>query len=337
MATRRDFIKASAAVGALGISEASAKTVKTVKTVRKTAGRRVSVPLIGSIAVVSSIPYSNALETAFKAGVNSVMPTFDNFVRQDRLGYRRKLHQAVRTYNKADSVGLIVTVGGLIAFDAALFTSTKPFVSMLAGNPDSLPVPAGPSNSNFKFWGGVDLGTYAATQKMITDLRGSPYSLSPNQISLVHNPNSLMAGAETTMWEQWRSPGSGMGLGPVVPVGINANDENDWTSYASTFQIPAGVVGVIISADPFFNHTRGDLIDAANAFIGLNPQKNLVYYPLQHYSAGGIDKNGNGTLKTPTVPGSLFYGRDLDAAYKALGVMTGKAYQSGPQSIQHLG
>jgi len=80
------------------------------------------------IGLVSSIACRPAMKNAFEAG-SGIVPKY-----KCDVGYKH-LDDAVRAFVGDSGIGLIVTVGGLIAYKAANSVSTKPFVSLVGKLP----------------------------------------------------------------------------------------------------------------------------------------------------------------------------------------------------------
>jgi hypothetical protein len=136
---RRDFIKATAVAGLVGISDASAKTpshdtrqkTDLNKRPRKRAGAPPAAPT--KILVVSMIPFSGTpFEGQFLAGCNITLPDPNYSVLDNAgkgLGYNDSdLQNAIKS---ADASTLVVTVGGLAAAKAANTVGTKRFISLV--------------------------------------------------------------------------------------------------------------------------------------------------------------------------------------------------------------
>ena len=320
---RRDFLKTSVATGLLGLTDVSAKanakrTAHKARQSRHT--HRLSLP--NRIVVISSIGYTGTtLQTSFESAATAASPGLTFATPLDAKGYHpRVLYDHITTKGNNDSsVGLIAAVGGFVTWDAALFAATKPFISIIGGQFPLLPSPATPANATTsQFWGAIDLQSFSANASRIAYLGsggGAGQNFIPSDITLLFNPNSRMASLETAAWT---------GATPI-PCGSNSTtEENDQSTFQSAF---ANVTtkAVIISADPFFNHYRHELILAANGF--LQNSSNYVCYPTFAY------KDDPGAV-APTAGQSLFYGPHLDNAYKLLGTMAGTILSTGmPASI----
>jgi hypothetical protein len=306
---RREFIRTSVAAGVLGLTDASAEAEGNRRERSQRHKRpRIALPLKPKVAVISSIGYDTALQTDFESSATAVLSGVTFAPPQDKLGYYKKeLHEAVAAADNDPSIGLIATAGGFVAWEAALFTAqNKPFISIVGGQFASFPVPSNASN----FWGAVDLQSFSGNGLRISHLAG--LGLHPSDITLLYNPNSRMSGLELAGWT---------GATPVK-CGINpTTQENDETTFQSAFDSIAAmpVKAVIISADPFFNHHKFEMITAANSFIARKPNVNFVCYPTQNYKRA----ISAGVVIDPTKTQSLLYGPNLDDAYKALGTMAG--------------
>jgi hypothetical protein len=265
------------------------KSVKKRKS-SKARGKKKHAALTPGIGVVSTIKYTQDFKDAFRNGVNDSGVTIKF---KEAIGYRQdKLIQEIGKFNRDNQIGLIATVGGLTAYKAAdiyaaINPGCKPFISLIGG----LPTPPGP-----KFYGGVSLQSYLSNGARVTYLGTLGHSAS--QVCLFYNPNSATQAAEIGSWPA--------GAANPVPGGLNANGENDSSTYGADFgKIPAGVTAVVVSADAFFQDTMGRLIQAANG------SNKYVCYPLQDYiNAGGTP---------PTSGRATLYGPALSDAYLSLG------------------
>src|ERR1700689_3226371 len=101
-----------------------------------------------------------------------------------------------------------------------------------------------------------------------------------NEICLLYNKNSEMSPNEVPL------------LNRSVPVTVDPKTVNRAAVYAQAFsaisqiQNPT-IKAVIVSADPYFNQTAADLVQAANNWISQLPAQRAVCYPLQEYSQHG--------------------------------------------------
>jgi hypothetical protein len=257
------------------------------------------------VAVVSSITFhGTALESEFIAGAR---------IGRDRLHHeddsngtynRQKLAKAIHRFNKDDSIGLIVAVGGLGSAMEALSNATKPWIALIGGTPGSFP-----DSPSKHFRGAVSLEAYVHNDDRISHLTAA-HGIPLSQICLLYNPNSACSVSELCAWEA---------LGGAHSVAAGRNDgsgENDSTTYGSAFDAIAGSVrAVMISADPFFQNTKDQLIDAANDWVNAAGTSRRVCYPLRDYA------NGRATAHQPQAGHCTLHGPKLEDAYRRLGQM----------------
>jgi hypothetical protein len=238
------------------------------------------------IGVISSIEYTQDLKTAFASGVNDGTITIKF---KHKIGYNpNQLNNAIDQFNQDSDIGLIVTVGGLVVYQAAetyaaANAGAKPFLSLVGGTPSS------PSS---KFRGGVSLESYTTNPNRIQCLIDKGYLES--QICLFSNPNSAMQPTETGHW------------GGANPIQGTTPGSNNFNTYQNAIlSIPVDVTAIVISADPYFYDSGDALIRAANN------SNRYVCYPLLDYASvkGATPNSGSTTL----------YGPSLTYAYSVLG------------------
>jgi hypothetical protein len=280
-----------------GKTKTKTKTKTKSKTKKKSTKSKTPF-LVQGIGVLSSIPFTGTLRTAFNTGLGKPLPTI---VVKDGLGYdQAKLEAALNELNQADEVGLIVTVGGLVTFKQALKDpggATKYFISLVGGR---VGVP-GPGNGYFL--GGISLESYSRNPLRIREIKRK-FSITDNdEFCLLSNPNSTMTPNETNAWINRR----------VVAARIDATTSNPASVYQTKFaEISAlqnpKVRAVQISADPHFFATGAALVHAANQWIAQAPRERIVCYPLQDYSA-----------HRPSGGRHLLHGPNLGKTYKELG------------------
>ena len=251
------------------------------------------------IVVVSTIKLPATLMNAFKGGyADSGGSLTVDFV--DDLGYDRPaLRQKFEQLNGDTSVALVVTVGGLIIFKVADNRSTKKFISLVGGKPDS---------HGGSFLGGVSLQSFLMNALRLAHLDDLGYR--KNEIGLFQNPNSDMAAKEQNHWRG----------GEVRQGGVDANKNNDPNTFATDLSLFAsGIKAIVISADPFFQGAKDKLVAAANA-VAAGPSGKYFCYPLQDYGAANpAPTPGKSTLQGPT----------LAAPYRLLGVCASLVINSG--------
>lgn len=251
------------------------------------------------IGLVSSIACRPAMKSAFEAG-SGIVPKY-----KCDVGYKR-LDDAVRAFVGDSGIGLIVTVGGLIAYKAANSDSTKPFVSLVGKFP---------TDGSLYYKGAVNLQMYTFNPERIAHLNTKGFQT--NQVYLFYNPNSATASDEKAAWRG----------GPTV-AGTTAGD-NDPGTYKNAFDsITAQTAAVVMSADPFFYDTKNKLIAAANEWVAAGT-KRYVCYPLQNYRTGP---------PSPTSGKATLYGPSLEQAYEYLGKLAKEALgdPKGPVTIKQV-
>jgi len=278
----------------------------------------ISVIAASKIGVVSSIALPNALESAFKNGVNN--SAIDVKIK-DNCSYKKnslqKLENEIRHFSNTADV--IATTGGLVAYQAALSApATKPFVSLAA----ELPAPTG------LFKGGVSLESYQSNKDRIGILTGLSFGFGLANIGLFYNPNSAMNPQELSNWSNLVGTAN-----QAFPGGVNSSGDNDANAYATDFgltKIPATITALVISGDPFFQDTRAKLIAAANAWIAAGTAGTVRYicYPaLAYQSGGGI---------SPTPNRATLFGPDLPTAYSLLGQIAATVLSGAGGSLIRL-
>ena len=251
------------------------------------------------IVVVSTITLLPALKTAFKDGyaASGGGLTVD-FI--DGLGYDKPtLRQKFLDLNGDNSVALVVTVGGLIIFKVADNRSTKSFISLVGGKPDS---------HGGSFLGGVSLQSFLMNTLRLDHLEDLGFR--KQEVGLFQNPNSDMADKEKNRWRG----------GEVRRGGVDGNGNNDPNAFANDLTLFAsGIKAIVISADPFFQGAKDKLVAAANA-VAAGPSGKYFCYPLQDYS---------GANPAPSPGKSTLHGPALAAPYRLLGVCASLVINSG--------
>src|SRR5262245_38761395 len=239
----------------------------TKKTVKKTSKKKATKVLALGIGVISTISISTDMKKAIRTGVNNPdIPIKFTYVGSYK---KAKLRRKVDRFNSDTKIGLIVTVGGNKAYDAAARRATKPFISLLG---------AAPSAPDQQCYGGFEMKSYAFNENRVQELTDPDgLNFSRSKIVLLQNPNAFIAGVEA---DDWRRNVRG---GPLIEAGADTTpDENDSSTYQTAFEAIAHmnppVDAVVISADPFFQETMDELVAAANG------SNKYICYPLQEYA-----------------------------------------------------
>lgn len=211
-----------------------------------------------------------------------------------------------------NSCAVIAAVGGTITSTAVHGDTGQTYVS-LGGSVISDP--------NVK--GGVSLQSYKlnkARKDYLKGLSGGGTNYDDTNIYLYRNQNSAMAGDEAAAW------GAG-NAGTIIPslAGAAGAGTNDPTRFATDFSAGGSLdpakpaKGLIISDDPFFRSSRGELIKQVNSWLNADASRYVVY-PSQFYGSP-IVSDLTGAPQPPTAGQSILYGPDLVAAYNLLGTL----------------
>src|SRR6266853_1612724 len=188
---RRDFIKGTASIGLLGVSEASAKTYP-VKRSYKGRTKPKLTTTEDRIGVISSITFNGALRQAFETGLTAQLNDSNIF---ENKGYDDlNLGPAIGTLNGIPNLKLIVTVGGAITESAAERLGAIDYISLTGGTFGLLP---GQPGGNFK--GGASLESFLTNRGRIKH-QTETFNIQPANIGLLYNTNSLMTPVETSSW-----------------------------------------------------------------------------------------------------------------------------------------
>jgi hypothetical protein len=262
---------------------------------------------MSGIGILSSIDYSNDMQTSFQAGYQSVgaLP-YLTFI--DKVGYKSaKLRPALNTLLNNAQVTLIVTFGGLVVNNVAQAYSTKTFISLIGGQPTVNP-PSG------YFAGCCDLESYARDADRVAALT-NPQNAShfpgggafqAANIGLLYNSHSSMSQDELDTWSELNA---GTAVDATNGVGNPSNFSLDFN------QFPQNIQSIVTSADPYFHRYRNQLISAANG------THKYICYPLHSYrNTGGIQPN----VGLACIIGSDLTGNNADGAYYRMGVMAAR-------------
>jgi hypothetical protein len=243
------------------------------------------------IVLISTISLTRELKQNFKSGAGQT-PLWKDGVDYDDLP------TTVKTYDNAN--GLVVTTGGLIAFSAARDNlMTAYFVSLLA---------TVPTGNIGRCVGGVTVSGYTANADRVDFLVGAGRARA--SIGLVCNIKSAMNQNEEADWNNIA------GVNHTIIHAGNAAGKNNGGHYREAFDAvdAANITTVVLSADPFFFHSREKLIAQANAWVARGAA-NLRYvcYPFEDFA------NTGGTNQ-PTAGTASWYGGSLLDAYEQIGV-----------------
>ena len=155
---------------------------KVKKSAKKASKKKLGeLALASGIGVVSTISITKEMKESFKTGVNNSNVSIKfTYVGSYKRG---KLRKKIDRFNSDSNIGLIVTVGGNKAYDAAANRATKPFISLLG---------AAPSTLDLQCYGGIELRNYALNEprvQKLTDPSGLDFKRS--RIVLYRTPTHL--------------------------------------------------------------------------------------------------------------------------------------------------
>jgi hypothetical protein len=256
-----------------------------------------------SIRIITSSRFSTPMRNAFLAGLTDAgYPGFviapadvveENGSYDDTGGATATaLYTDMTAADGIAAVQLVIAAGGLVTAHAAnARLNNKPFLIIVGQDPKF-------DMNAATYCGGVSLNM---TEQNIlrNDFIHSHYGVAKNRICLIWNQNSKMGRFERRQWHRngW----------PDAPVANN-------TAVAITAAFTAAKLlgeAVVVSGDPYFVAQVNTVVTAAND----PPTKQLfVCYPFSIYASA-----------TPApLPGhSMFYGPDLEVAYRLLGRKAG--------------
>ena len=308
--SRRDFIKATAAVGLVGASEASAQPAQSVQLAEAgNAGRASATPKPQiKIGFLHSMTLESGLEEAFLEGLRStgayegdpkvvIDPATTTRVRikkrihsgnygpsddADDLG---KLGKAVHGKN----ISLVIATGGVVAA-RAVWSATDPNTNpakifAIAGRADG--APAGAITWN--------LDSVTNDQDRLNKFISyfSP-QLKPENVWLLYNSNSAMGSHESDVWPGGGSENANNGA---------HNEDMDLAKAFNNIAANHAAKAVMVSADPFFFSHRGLVITEAKQ------HKLKMCYPNTEFWKSA---NGDGS--------SISVGPTLASVYRDVGV-----------------
>lgn len=220
----------------------------------------------------------------------------------DAKNTKQTLNKHIARLSNDPDIRLIVAVGGLVSAFAAARHSTKPFIVMIGQLPATDDFDLDP-DSNFNFYGGINLGTTSANTARHTAAR-TLANCKPEEVFLVFNNNARMARAERRNWKAHGWPA-------IASAGeAEDNDVDNFKKCLQKAKNKFGAKALVISADPFFAAKRDELVGAINdAGIALP-----VCYPSKHFT---------GATPAPTPNSFKWLGPDLDEEYKNIGRKAG--------------
>jgi hypothetical protein len=253
------------------------------------------------IIFISTIKLQPDLKQAFDGGTGGIKTIPFYSIDYDALD------DFIQTKDKPNT--LIVLAAGSLGFELGRQHITKgKFVSTVGLKP---------TGNLGNCLGGVTLNSISSNKDRVDWLTNVVHRPRAN-IGLFCNPKSQMNPAEEYDWTH-NIPGVDQ---HIIHGGSRGNPpKNDATHYQQELQAADGygITTLIVSADPFFNHTKDLLIAAANAWAGSTKH---VCYPLADYA------NTNG-LAPPNRGYASWYGPSLVDVYEQLGVVAGAAFRSG--------
>jgi hypothetical protein len=166
----------------------------------------------------------------------------------------------------------------------------KPFLVLIGGEP---PANDFVLSSNPRYCGGVSLET-ANTNEARASALAHRFSIPPERVALIFNPNSRSGRRELRTWKQNNNTRR------FAPAGVD-----DVTRGSNPAQ------AVIISGDPFFAAEKINLVQAANA------STLRVCYPFKLYGQA---------VPPPNSVNSIWLGPDLLKAYYTLGLKAAQLF-----------
>jgi hypothetical protein len=263
--------------------------------------------LTQGIGIVSSIDYDVYMSTSFDAGLAPLVPSTTPSAGQvyinvqDDLGYQTsQIQTAIQDLNSDSTIGLIITIGGLVTWTVAAQYATKPFISLIGGQLPNTPQP--PSSY---YYGAVSLDSFKSNPGRLKNLVKTKPKVKNSEVWLLNDPRTSMASTE----------GNGFPGGGVMPA---TNGINDPTKFGSDFTNikTNGGKAVVISAAPYFYENMEPLIEAANT------SDLYVCYPLLDYAnIGGKTQPTPATLFGPALCEAAGNKYGVSNAYGLLGTM----------------
>jgi hypothetical protein len=315
LASRRDLLKASAAISVLTVTSAEAQ--------------------IKRLAVVHSVGWrentsNNALYQSLAAGLASTgwhidgsNPDLDYTYRPVRGADRGDGREITKVLDAiSGNIDLVIAAGGLVAGrGASNHALRKPFIYIIGANPSS------PQDLTGNV-GGVNLNSVRQNEfrlAKVLDLAGLPQSAA-NTILLLQNNNSRNRADEVN---DWRALGGydvpdGNQYFPLFKTGNPDPDIPAAVQSALDYSLTTqnlnnmGIRGIVVSADPFFGRattlTNAGVSVIVNLLVmKLNSLGFPVVYPLADYRqynpTGRWDSIGPmlGSTSNPTNPLTAYW------------------------------
>jgi hypothetical protein len=277
-----------------------------------------------ALGVVSSVDKPSFYEK-FLQGIKIQNPNVRPRLEKVKVGYKRgpqhqpPQHEPLKTTigNNFNNNDLLVTFGGLVAYEAANDAGLQGYISLVGNVPAVL---------HDYCWGGVSLECIATNELRFNYLMEK--LVPKSNIYLFYNPNSEMSvsGEEIQDWNRLTAPNSGQ----VFPGGVNAQGDNDSNAYGPNFdgiETNGNIQALVVSADPFFGQTKDPLITAANAWLrrGVGGPPRFICYPSRGFATG-----------TQLATRSILYGPSMEDAYFLMGQVAVNALVLGKQGMLRL-
>jgi hypothetical protein len=295
---RRDFIKATAAIGVLGASEASAQPAKPTQVAQAgRAPRLVAAKPFVKIGFLHSTNFESDLEQAFFAGLRSTgsyegdpKVAIGDPTTITRVRVKKRVHNG--NYGPASDSGdlnklggglhgnnvkLIIATGGMVAGRAAWSVSDSTRIFAIVGGADNT------MPSTATIWNMNSIANNS--DRLARFLRFS--GLQASDVWLLFNSNSYFNSANfsgTSEAYDWINNLGGGGL-----ANANSGQHNEDIVFAGVFSnaVQSGAKGIMVSSDPFFFNQRGSIITEAKQNSGLK----MCYPNTEFWQSTNSDPN----------------------------------------------
>jgi hypothetical protein len=250
--------------------------------------------------VISPVGFTGSLKGNFLEGFGS--NDQNDYEIKDDIGYDQDaLRGVVNDFNNS-GVEFLVTVGGLLAATAALEVSEYPFISLVGGRTANFP---GILNGNF--FGGINLNSFNLNYPRIQHLVDKNKIKDLSEVCLLLASNSAMSEIEQSLWPK--------AAGRTYIV--DAEDADSMQTTFEDFRERDDLTAMIVSADPFFQENRNDLIKAANQ-VANDDVKKHISYPFHIFKSSDAGGHKSGKAK-PNPKHHTIYGPKLATEYYNLG------------------